>query len=330
MGYSKDIYNSAIEVINKRKSDSFKSMQNRQQQLYKQSLRAKEIETELGKTGVKIAKAVLCGADVSKKITELKEVNLGLQNELKQILISLNFPSDYLDVKYTCAKCKDTGFIDGKACSCLKECMREIAYDKLNKLSPLSISTFGSFNLSYYTRENVNGKISPFDMMEKILEYCKKYSNEFTPHSKSILMQGGTGLGKTHLSLAIAGKVIDKGYGCIYASAPTLLNQIEKEHFHHSNRYNEKSTIDLITECDLLIIDDLGTEFQTSFTSATIYNTLNSRLLIKKPFILNTNLIMAELEKAYSERFVSRIVGDVDRLVFMGSDLRQKIRKYKI
>ena len=137
-------------------------------------------------------------------------------------------------------------------------------------------------------------------------------------------MKGRTGLGKTHLSLAIAGEVLKRGYGVIYVSAPALLQKLEKEYFSRTG--GDTSSFDMLTDCDLLIIDDLGAEFRTQFSVSQIYNILNSRLLQHKPVIISTNLSMQELEKNYSERFVSRINGAAQKLDFVGKDLRVRKR----
>ena len=155
--------------------------------------------------------------------------------------------------------------------------------------------------------------------MSKILRYCKSYADNFTKNSESILMKGATGLGKTHLSLAIANEVIKKGYGVIYVSAPSLMQKLEKLYF---SRDDDNSAIDMLIECDLLIIDDLGTEFHGQLSVSQMYNIFNSRMLANKPVIINTNLSLRELEKIYTERFVSRIIGNAQKLDFLGSDIR--------
>jgi DNA replication protein DnaC len=156
--------------------------------------------------------------------------------------------------------------------------------------------------------------------MKKNLTICKEYANNFNKHSESLFMKGSTGLGKTHLSLSIANEVIKKGYGVIYVSAPSLVSQLEKEHFTYNK--NDSKTDEMLIDCDLLIIDDLGTEFATQFSNSAIYNIFNSRLLADKPVIINTNLTLQELERQYSQRFVSRITGQATRLDFFGKDIR--------
>ena len=143
----------------------------------------------------------------------------------------------------------------------------------------------------------------------------------------NLLMQGGTGLGKTHLSLAIAHEAIEKGYGVIYGSAQNMVTNLEKERFQKDNE--QQDTNQLMLQCDLLIIDDLGTEFSTSFVTAAIYNIVNTRLMTHKPTIISTKLSMKELEERYTERFASRILGSYIPLFFRGKDIRQQKRRKK-
>ena len=165
-------------------------------------------------------------------------------------------------------------------------------------------------------------QVSPYERMSKVLAYCKKYARTFSLDSPSIMMRGATGLGKTHLSLAIANEVIQNGFGVIYVSAPMLLSTLEKSHFKYDYD-TEEETINSLVTCDLLIIDDLGTEFQSSYSTSTIYNIFNSRLLNRKPTIMNTNLTLKDLEKSYSPRFVSRVMGNCAKIDFLGRDIRR-------
>ena len=207
----------------------------------------------------------------------------------------------------------------------MKKMMKKEVYNELNKMSPLELSSFENFSLDFYSdTPQPKSELTPKKRMAKILEFCKKYASQFKKNSPSLLMTGSTGLGKTHLSLAIAKEVIEKGFGVIYGSAQNIISKMEKEKFRgyqNSSDETERHYID----CDLLIIDDLGTEYLTSFSSAAIYNIVNSRIMMNKPTIISTNLSMKELEKNYSQRMVSRIIGNNIRLEFLGSDIRQKI-----
>ena len=159
--------------------------------------------------------------------------------------------------------------------------------------------------------------------MEKILFNCMDYAKNFSFSSPNIIMMGSTGLGKTHLSLAIARAVIDKGFGVVYGSVNNLIDKLEREHF---GRDEESSTRQSLMDCYLLILDDLGTEFRTAFSVAEVYNLINTRQMTRRPTIISTNLTMKELEAAYTNRFTSRIIADYVRCLFQGDDIRQKKR----
>lgn len=325
MGYSKEIYNSAQRTLEQRRFDSENKLEKRRNEVYTAFPRAYEIETELSKSAIRAGRAVLNGKNVKEELSKLRDKNLALQTELNSLLIKGGFSPDYLDEKYYCSKCKDKGYIDGKMCDCMKQLLREKAYEELNRLSPLSLCSFYSFSLEYYSNVPMReGAPAPRKRMEDILNFCKKYAAEFSLQSPNLLFQGATGLGKTHLSLAIAREVVDKGFGVIYASAPNILAKLEKEHFsYNKNDIDEESALQHLFNCDLLILDDLGTEFATSYSSATIYNLINTRLMSGKPTIISTNLSIKEIEKNYSERFVSRIMGNNLRIEFLGKDVRQ-------
>lgn len=325
MGYNKDIYETVsrkLSII--RQESEYKSAQKRELFFIKHP-RAKEIEKLLSATAVKVAKEVLRGADAKERLTQLKVSNLKLQTELKEILSSENLPDNYLEVEYQCKMCNDTGYINGKLCECFKQFMKKEVYNRLNALSPLSLSTFDSFSLDYYSAiSSKEGATSPQKRMSDIFNYCKKYAENFSNGSKSLLMQGATGLGKTHLSLAIANTVIEKGFGVIYASTQNIIAKLEKERFRYNRNDDTEDTESYLIECDLLILDDLGTEFSTPFSNAAIYNIINSRIMLSKPTIISTNLTTKELEKAYTQRVASRIIGNNIRLAFLGNDVRQK------
>lgn len=320
MGYSKDIYRQATGTMQQRRNNAFSNAEKKREIFYSKYPRAREIDYSLQSTAAAAGKAVLQGGDVKKVLTQLKEQNLSLQKELEDIYRKDGITENDLSEHFMCSKCNDTGYVDGRMCSCMKTLLKEIAYDQLNSLSPLSLSTFESFSLDYYPDE-ISGVISPRSRMEQIFRFCKNYAETFSKKSKSLLMRGTTGLGKTHLSLAIANEVINKGFGVIYASTPNIVSKLEKEHF--SRNRLEETTEEYLTSCDLLILDDLGTEFITQFTTSSIYNILNSRIMQELPTIISTNMTLQELERTYSQRFVSRIMGNSLKLDFMGNDIRQ-------
>ncbi len=327
MGYGKEVYIRAEEIMEKRRQFAEQEQEKRRAAFYRECPRAQEIEYELAGISVAAAKSVIGGANLKNQIEELMKKSLLLQNELNALLELKGYPKNYLEPWYECEKCKDIGNIDGRICGCMKALVKKIAYEQLNSISPLSLCTFESFALRYYPEIKIeHSEKTQHGHMQSVLNFCMKYAEGFSDQSHSLLLQGGPGLGKTHLSLAIAQKVIDRGFGVIYVSVPDIVMQLEKEHF--GGRFDEKGESEtLLTECDLLILDDLGTEFQTKYTVATIYNIINKRMLTSHPTIISTNLTLTEMQQLYGNRMISRIIGMLDRLEFVGSDIRQMKRR---
>lgn len=328
MGYSKHIYNLAKSKLNDRKNSALNIADFRKEELYFKFPRLNDIDKELCSVGISTAKAVLYGKDAGREIALLREKSLELQEEYKNILVSNGYAENYLEPHFACDKCKDEGFIELNnktiTCECFKKLLSACACEELNKVSPLTLSTFDTFNLSYYSDKPDDKGNIPYVRMSKIYDYCLNYAKNFTTDSKGIIMKGNTGLGKTHLSLAIANEVINRGFSVAYVSAPDILAKLEKEHFSYGYS-NEQAVMQSLLDCDLLILDDLGTEFATQFTSATVYNLFNSRVNMKKPMIINTNLTPTELEKNYSQRFNSRVMASCVMLDFIGNDIRAMI-----
>lgn len=325
MGYSKEVQKAALSKIENRRLNAESEAEFRKSKIFKEIPEAENFEKEISSCGIAAARAVLKGGNVKEEIEKLKEKSLRLQNEYKEALAKKGYTVEDTEPKYTCKNCCDKGYfeLDNRTvmCDCLKQALVESACAELNKYSPLSLCTFDDFKLEYYSSTLEEGyPRSAYEQIKNILTYCKDYADGFNKNSKSLFMKGKTGLGKTHLSLSIANEVIKKGYGVIYVSAPSVVSQLEKEHFSYNK--SEAKTEEALIDCDLLIIDDLGTEFATPFSTSAIYNIFNSRLLANKPVIINTNLTLQELEKLYSQRFVSRIIGEAYRLDFFGKDIR--------
>ena len=324
MGYSSSVYKTAADRLFERRLKAERDADRRRKAIYSEIPRVKELEKEISACGIKAARAVIKGNNVQPEIEKLRDKNLAMQKELKDLLASNGYSENVFEPHYICKKCGDTGYYDenGKTlvCSCLKNMLVACACEELNRTAPLALSTFDSFSLDYYDkREDPDLGTSPYIQMSKILAYCRNYAEKFRKNSESLLMKGATGLGKTHLSLAIANEVIKKGFGVIYASAPSLMTRLEKSYFSNSD---DDSALNMLIESDLLIIDDLGTEIHGQFSVSLLYNIFNSRMLLNKPIIINTNLTMRELEKIYTERFVSRINGNARKLDFLGDDIR--------
>lgn len=280
-------------------------------------------EAQLAASGLAVVKAFGMGKDAEEYIKGLSEINLTIQKKIKELLKANGYPENYLETPYTCKKCNDTGFNGAYGCSCRKQLLIDLAIKDLERVSPASRCRFDNFKLDYYSNAiDPKFKISPREQMQIIFEYTKDYSADFDSKSGSLYLCGSTGLGKTHLSLAIANVVVRKGYNVIYDSASNLFTRLEKEKF--SNDKSGEAQEEMLN-CDLLIIDDLGSEFSTQFTVSELYNILNTRLNLAKPTIISTNLTETELEAKYTQRVTSRIIGNFTPLQFIGRDIRQII-----
>ncbi len=322
MGYGKRIYDQARTELDRRKREAEDKAEERLEEFYSKCPQARRVKAAAAANAASAAKAVVGGGDVRAEMEKLRENAAELNAQYDQLLKEHGLTRRDVTPVYSCEKCHDTGFADGRMCSCLKQLERSIAYRELSMNAPLEKSTFENFSLEYYRDDN-----RAYRQMENILRACRDYAGRFRPDSPSLLFKGGTGLGKTHLSLAIAGEAIQKGYGVIYGSVQNFAVALEKERFDRQDPEDLGGTNSQLLSCDLLILDDLGTEFPSNYVNAALYNVVNSRMLTGKPTIISTNLSMKELESRYSERFASRIAGYYGKLEFLGTDVRVAMRK---
>ena len=322
MGYRPEIYRQAVETLQQRRMNAETTAHAHRLEAEQKIPALRSLDEMIAQAGLSAAKAIGMKEDAEKYISDLAEKNLRAQQQRKDLLREAGYPEDYLSIRYTCPKCADTGFEGGVRCDCFDVLLRDIAYDELDSVVSLDKYSFDRFDLSYYSKHtDTKTGIVPFQRMQEIKQLCERYAQEFHANSASLFMYGETGLGKTHLSLAIAGQVVRKGYDVIYGSAQNLLDQMEREHFKGEN----DGATQAILDCDLLILDDLGSEFSTQFTVSSVYNIINTRLLAGKPVIISTNLPVKEFEKRYSRRITSRIFGSYMTLAFCGTDIRQKL-----
>ncbi len=321
MSYSKSTLSKAAQKLESRRSKAQRIQMAHHLEVTEKLPIISKYENQLSETGLSVVKAIGMGSDAQEYIKQLSELNLAVQDKIKSLLKENGYPEDYLEVPYTCKNCSDTGYKGGYVCECRKELLRQLAKEELASVSASEKCRFDNFDLNYYPQpvDSVLG-VSPQKRMSEIFEYCKCYAEDFDTESESLYMHGATGLGKTHLSLAIANIVAENGYRVIYDTAQNILSSLEKEKFSYSGSNERENEI---LDCDLLIIDDLGSEFSTQFTVAAIYNIVNTRINRSKPVIISTNLTESELEAKYTQRITSRIIGNYVSLLFLGKDIRQ-------
>ncbi|MDK2802245.1 MAG: ATP-binding protein [Oscillospiraceae bacterium] len=309
-------FKKALDIMNTKRISAQIGYNKKLLEVYEKIPEICEMKKALSTTSIKISKLLFKGqkTDVffKNKLNQIKINNLDIQASIKELLVENSYPENYLQLDYSCNICNDTGYKLGSLCECFKHLIKKIKAKELINSSNLNISSFQSFDLSLYPEEFKN-------KMKEIYLYCIKYSDNFNINSNNIFMMGNTGLGKTHLSFAIANNVINSGFNVIYGSAQDLFRSVESEHFGKVSSLN--STLDTIIYCDLLIIDDVGTEFESNFYSSLLYNIINSRINLSKPIIINSNLNQDDIFSRYSDRVVSRLIS-FDILKFYGNDIR--------
>ncbi len=325
MAYSDKLREKANSILIERRTKAKEEHFRLKDKIYEKIPEIKAIDGKIANAGLKVSMAVLKNPNnVEEAVAKLEKENLDLQQRKIDLLLNNGYPAYALKIKYTCENCKDTGRTEHGMCNCLKELLKELSYEQLCEEVDVKKYGFHNFSLDYYpdSIKNNSGKTTK-DVMENIYKYCLKYASDFTPDSPSLFFMGGTGLGKTHLSIAIAGYALEKGYNVIYSSAQNLLHKLEKEKFSRGGNDSDDDSMNLVLESDLLILDDLGAEFTTQFTVSVLYNIINSRLLQNKPTIISSNIdIIQNLEERYTERFVSRIMGNYLVMKFQGKDIR--------
>ena len=320
MSYSREIYDAAMAALERRRQRAVGEAAALRERVTAKVPRAREIELSMANCCIRVARAVLDGGDVDGAVEAIKSENLALQEELARLLAAAGESARDFEPRYTCPLCRDTGYAEGKICACLDGLLKEEACRRLSKTISMPLTSFGDLSLRYYP-DGTDPRIgcSPREWMETVLDNCRRYAEKFTPDSPSLLLSGPTGTGKTHVSLAIARTAAEKGYGVIYGPAQVLLHRLEREHFGKAEGNSEEMMI----RCDLLILDDLGTEFTGPFYISCLYNIINARMLERRPTIISTNCSQDELLDRYGEQITSRIIGTFEPVRFLGRDIRQ-------
>ncbi len=323
MAYSSEVYAAAKRILEERRSNAQRLAELKKADIYAKIPEIRNIDSELSRSMASLSVLVLQGQkDLTSVLGEMNAQNEANKRKKAELLSEIGLPADYLEPQYNCGKCNDTGRKNGILCDCYKEVCRSEAQKELAASSGSAACSFDNFDLSYYADNGASDGTNPRRKMQNYYNFCINYANDFSLASPSIIMIGKTGLGKTHLSLAIAKTVISlekANFGVVYVPAQKLVSSLEREHFSYSG---SDSFMRKYTDCDLLIIDDLGAEFPSQFTTSAIGSLINERLYENRPTIISTNFSVKELTERYSERTASRILGEYKRLLFTGEDIR--------
>ena len=320
MGYSAQVIARAQQRLSEQKADKESRYRAALMQAYAKEPRLQEIDAQLRRTMTLAAKtAFLEGTDAREAMSAAREANLQLQAERQQ-LVETRFPKGFLDESPVCDRCGGNGYLGSSMCACLS---RLCVIEQKKEISMLTNGqeTFDRFRLDYYPeRVDPAYGASPRAIMERNYKYCCQYARNFAEGIGNLLFVGGTGLGKTYLSACIANAVTDRGFSVAYESAPGLFSKLERDRF--SPDEESRAAVSALKNCDLLIIDDLGTEMPGNFVTAALYSLLNDRLLAGKNMLISTNLNIDEMAKRYSPQIASRVQGQFRGLTFVGEDIR--------
>ncbi len=292
-------------------------------ELYEKIPEVRQIDGILSRTGMEIMAAITSGEkDTERQVANIRQRNEELLNVRKELLIAYGYDEDYSDIRYSCEKCGDTGFVDTKMCECMKRALVEAGYESSGLGALIRTQSFENFSLEYYRAGGAN-----FEAMRMAAEGLRRFAEQFDAHTyRNYLLIGGTGLGKTHLSTSVAKRVIERGFDVLYVTSVGLFKDFNAKQFDKG--MGMKNDTDRYFEAELLIIDDLGTEVSNQFTLSCLYDLLNVRINNHRSTFINTNLTFRELEGRYSERITSRLLGEYHPILFSGTDIRQqKIRK---
>lgn len=326
MAAKSELYKTVLREYEQIRTQKQHELQKNRDEIYAACPRLEEIEKEISLTGVRITRMVIQNPQNTQQLLdELKQSLSQLKQEKKQLLDKMGFSEKALEISYICKDCKDTGYIDNVPCHCMKQKLIDLAYNQSNIKEIVKSENFDNFDFRYYSEEvDENEGWSPRDNIKKIYETCFDFCENFDTIFQNLFLFGKTGLGKTFLCNCIAKELLDKEKIVLYMTAGQLFDRIEKQRFHKEEEEPQEDIMEDLLTADLLIIDDLGTEFSTILSSAKLFQIINTRMLTKKQVVISTNLAMDELIEQYSDRLLSRILGTYIMLKFFGSDIRKK------
>lgn len=318
-----DLVSRIFQMYDEKRENASKKRRERIEEVYSKIPRIREIDNEINVRGINNVNNIL--REPSKHDEYNKEFNKNLkrlEDEKKALLKQHNIPENFKEYEYECTLCSDTGHTpDGKLCRCFKQALADEAYNSSNIAELMKKNNFETFNFDFYSKDKGNYRESPFDNMVWIYNWAKKFCAEFDNMDKSLFFYGTTGLGKTFLSCAAAKELIEQGKNVIYVRSSRLFNMFEDYRF---GRMKDRSLIDNLYECDLLIIDDLGAEAANKLNNSILFDVFDERISRGKKFIISTNLDFKEIGKTYSMRFTSRIMENFIVCRFYGDDIRYK------
>ncbi len=285
----------------------------RRDYIYEQFPKYRELEGKTASLSVEHGKKLLSGDETA--LDRLRESLAALKDQKKQILLDAGLPADYLEPVFSCPDCRDTGYIDREKCHCLRQAEISLLYEQSGLQEMLANNNFSLLSYEYHSGEDLSH-------FEKAVENCKNFIKNFDSDYHNLFFYGTVGTGKSFLSGCVAKELMDQGHSVIYFGATGLFDLLSSTSFDTKNREERQNTYADLYQCDLLIIDDLGTELTNQFTASQLFSLLNERNIGRKATIISTNLSLRELQDRYSDRIFSRITSNFEVCKLTGADIR--------
>ena len=308
-----------MDMYEKIRTDENRKLMKRREEIKNKYPEILELDTTIQKLCLNLSMAALRGITDQNELNNIKEEITDLRAKKYEMLVSHGYNPDYLNLHYNCPKCKDTGFIGIDKCSCFKSKLIKLYYKDSDLEEAVKTNNFKNFNINLYSNHKLNDeRYTPRKNIEDILEYITgEYLPNFKNSNTNLLFYGNSGTGKTFLSWCIAKELLDKGFLVVYKTSDVLLRELKDIKFN-----NDTDLENLLINCDLLIIDDLGSEQITDFSSTELFTLINKKILKNKKMLISTNLSLPLISKRYSERISSRIIGEFKLFKFFTEDIR--------
>lgn len=327
MALTNSQYDAIMRIYEQKKLRTHDRLNRHYNEIYEKIPRIQEIDRQISHLGVENARALIDGntdapAHFRRQLSSLTE-------EKRKLLLSSGYPSDYLEPSYECPTCQDTGYVDGHKCRCFQKAEIDLLYTQSNLQDILKTENFSSFRMDYYSSDFTDpvSRKSSQKMAQEALAACHSFVDTFETEFQNLLIYGNTGVGKTFLTHCIAKELMDRIHSVIYVTSSQLFELLGGREFGTDPESRQAGI--LLDDCELLIIDDLGTELTNSFTVSQLFICLNDRILQKKSTIISTNLSLNEIKSIYSERTFSRISSNYRLLKLVGDDIRIKKKLMK-
>lgn len=322
MPYDGKILSRAMARFDEDKQHRARQFRERQQQLFAREPELADIDRRLrGTMSQIITRALKGGRDPVPAIHAIRDENLALQRRRGEILTALGCPADYLEEKPRCARCGDAGFLpDGSMCACLRSYYAREQIAELSHMLDIGSQSFDTFRLDYYSTDRGGLPRSPREAAQRNLEICQSFARDFRPGKQNLLLFGAPGLGKTFLSACIARVVSEKGFSVVYDTAVAIFTNFEDAKFGRGEEAD--AAVERYLSCDLLILDDLGSELTSSMSQSALYTLINSRLMADRHTVISSNLSLDDVRRRYQPMIASRLEGEYRELSFVGQDIR--------